>query len=317
MAAVVFPPNPGVGDTFFSNGILFSWTGDQWISSVTDTNFNGVIGATGPEGLVGSTGPQGVKGDIGNTGPQGGKGDTGNAGPTGPQGATGNTGSQGPGGAKGNPGSAGPTGPKGNTGSAGPTGPKGNTGSRGPTGPGGAKGNPGPTGPGGARGPAGPTGPAGAKGNPGPTGPIATGGPAGPLVTSPDSTVGRLRDKGSYIEFLAGGRFVGVNYFVSDERYKENIGITSITKQESANLINSIVHKQFYWNNLNPADIAGQHVDIGYTTQNLHSISSKFTNTMSDGKMIVDTNNLITHMTHAIQYLMDKIDELEAEIQSL
>ena len=139
---------------------------------------------------------------------------------------------------------------------------------------------------------------------------------SGTLMTSTDNTVGRAIDNvsGNYIEWQASGRAIGTSYFVSDERYKENIGITSITKQESANLINSIEHKQFDWNDQNPTALIGQHVDIGYTAQSLQSIDDKFINTMSDGKMMVNTNSLIVHMTHAIQYLMDKIDELEASI---
>ncbi len=77
MTEVVFPKNPAVGDTFISNGVLFSWTGDQWISSITDANFDGVVGATGAQGDEGATGPQGTKGDTGNTGPSGPIGATG------------------------------------------------------------------------------------------------------------------------------------------------------------------------------------------------------------------------------------------------
>lgn len=55
MTAVIFPTDPSIGDTFTSNGVLFTWTGDQWISAVTNENFEGV---TGPQGSTGATGPQ-------------------------------------------------------------------------------------------------------------------------------------------------------------------------------------------------------------------------------------------------------------------
>ncbi len=142
---------------------------------------------------------------------------------------------------------------------------------------------------------------------------------AGVIMTSPNSSVGRAIDipASSYIEFAASGRAVGCTYFVSDERYKENIGITSITKEQSANLINSIVHKQFDWNDQNPAEMSGTHVDIGYTAQDLESVHSTFATTMSDGKKMVNTNNLIIHLTHTVQHLLDKVDDLQSQIDTL
>ena len=147
----------------------------------------------------------------------------------------------------------------------------------------------------------------------------ASQGSYGNIVTSPNSAVGRLVDvvAGSYLEFSASGRAVGCTYFVSDERYKENIGITSITKEQSANLINSIQHKQFDWNDQNPAPLAGTHQEIGYTAQSLETVHTSFALTMSDGKKMVNSNNLTIHITHAIQHLMDKIDDLQAQIDAL
>ena len=138
-------------------------------------------------------------------------------------------------------------------------------------------------------------------------------------MTSTNSTVGGAVDvpAGSYIQFTASSRAVGATYFVSDERYKENIGITSITKEQSANLINSITHKQFDWNDRNPAEMIGTHVDIGYTAQDLESVHTTFANTMSDGKKMVNTNNLMIHLTHTVQHLMDKVDDLQSQIDAL
>ncbi len=58
MTSILFPANPDIGDTFESGGVIFSWTGEQWISAVTDANFIGVTGSTGATG-IGVTGPQG------------------------------------------------------------------------------------------------------------------------------------------------------------------------------------------------------------------------------------------------------------------
>ncbi len=281
MSSIIFPVNPGLNQQFVAGDYAFQWNGTAWVGI-----------SVSPEGLIGPTGPTGPQGATGGDGP------TGSSGPTGP---TGGNGATGPTGAQGN---IGPNGPQGATGGAGPTGPKGNTGSAGPTG---ARGPTGPTGP---------TGPAGAKGNPGPTGPISTGG-SGALVTSTNSTVGRLRDKGSYVEAFSGGRNVGLNYFVSDQRYKENIGITSVTKEESANLINSIPHMQFDWNDQNPEGLAGTHQEIGYIAQSLELAHPSFASSMSDGKKLVNVNVLTVHMTHAIQHMMEEIEDLKAEIELL
>ena len=331
MSSIIFPVNPGLNQQFVAGDYAFQWNGTAWVG--ISVSPEGLIGPTGPTGPQGATGGDGPTGSSGPTGPTGGNGATGptgaqgNIGPNGPQGATGGAGPTGP---KGNTGSAGPTGPngppgpsvtgppgpKGNTGSAGPPGAKGNTGSQGPTGPKGNTGSAGPTGARGPTGPTGPTGPAGAKGNPGPTGPISTGG-SGALVTSTNSTVGRLRDKGSYVEAFSGGRNVGLNYFVSDQRYKENIGITSVTKEESANLINSIPHMQFDWNDQNPEGLAGTHQEIGYIAQSLELAHPSFASSMSDGKKLVNVNVLTVHMTHAIQHMMEEIEDLKAEIELL
>ena len=138
-----------------------------------------------------------------------------------------------------------------------------------------------------------------------------------PVVSSTDNTVGRLKDKGSYVELFSGGRNVGVNYFVSDERYKENIGITTITKEQSANIINGIDHMEFDWSASNPPDIAGTHVNIGYIAQNLELAHTTLVTVMSDGKRMVNINNLAVHMTHTIQFLMEEIVDLKAEVQAL
>ena len=83
MTSIIFPSDPDVGDTFESNGILFSWTGEQWISAVTDENFEGITGPPGPDGSTGATGPDGPDGPTGPTGPDGPPGPTGEIGATG------------------------------------------------------------------------------------------------------------------------------------------------------------------------------------------------------------------------------------------
>ena len=313
--AVAFPQPPYFeGQEFVTpEGLIFVYKGGRWFGANPNPKYVDIQGATGVS-ITGATGPQGDRGIQGETGPQGLRGETG------PTGAKGNTGDRGP------IGPTGPTGGRGATGDRGPVGPtgaKGNTGDRGPTGPAGARGPGGPTGPTGARGPGGPTGPTGARGPTGPTGSFSGSyaqGRSGPVVASPDNTVGGARDginSGQYIEFRASNRAVGVDYFISDVRYKENIAPTQITKQQSANIINSIEHSEFNWNADNPEGIAGTYVEIGYIAQNLEAADPSLINELSDGKKSVNTQNLSIHVTHTIQYLLDEIADLKAEIQAL
>ena len=295
--AVSFPQPPYTEGQLFETieGLKFVYRGGRWLGAVPNPNYENIQGATGVS-VTGATGAQGERGIQGETGSQG---------PTGPQGGQGATGITG---AKGNPGAQGPTGAKGNTGDRGPAGPPGPTGSRGPTGPTGSRG---PTGPTGARGPTGPTGSFSGS---------YSQGRSGPVVASPDNTVGGARDginSGQYIEFRASNRAVGVDYFLSDVRYKENIAPTQITKQQSANIINSIEHSEFNWNADNPEGIAGNYVEIGYIAQNLEAADPSLINELSDGKKSVNTQNLSIHVTHTIQYLLDEIADLKAEIQAL
>ena len=78
--------------------------------------YEGPVGADGPEDPRGETGPTGPSGP---SGPQGETGPTGPSGPSGPQGETGPTGPSGP---------SGPQGETGDTGATGPSGPQGATG---------------------------------------------------------------------------------------------------------------------------------------------------------------------------------------------
>ena len=317
--AVAFPQPPYFeGQEFVTpEGLIFVYKGGRWFGANPNPKYVDIQGATGVS-ITGATGPQGDRGIQGETGPQGLRGETG------PTGAKGNAGDRGLTGPTGPTGPAGGKGATGDRGPVGPTGAKGNTGDRGPTGPAGARGPGGPTGPTGARGPGGPTGPTGARGPTGPTGSFSGSyaqGRTGPVVTSPDNSVGGARDGigtgRQYIEFRASNRAVGVDYYLSDERYKTNIVPTKVTKQQSANIINSIQHSEFNWNEDNPEGIAGNYVEIGYIAQNLEAAHPSLANELSDGKMSVNMQNLSIHVTHTIQYLLDEIADLKAEIQAL
>lgn len=168
-------PTGNPGDAYLVTGDLYVWsaTENDWNNAGT---IEGPQGDAGPAGSTGPTGPTGATGEVGPTGPAGKDGANGQdgapgeMGPTGPQGAPGDSGQDG---APGPTGATGPTGPTGADGATGPTGPAG-TGATGPTGATGATGATGPTGEKGADGLVGPTGPTGATGATGPTGPTGS-----------------------------------------------------------------------------------------------------------------------------------------------
>ena len=98
MAALNFPNNPNVGNTYTSGVTTWTWDGVSWRSG-------GQIGPAGATGATGPTGSTGSAGATGYTGPTGSAGATGYTGPTGSAGsagATGATGYTGPAGASGN-----------------------------------------------------------------------------------------------------------------------------------------------------------------------------------------------------------------------
>ncbi len=100
MAAIIFPGNPSLNQTFFAQGSTFVWNGEYWAATLTPYIYSETIGATGvigpqgdPGGSAGVSGPLGATGATGPQGEdsitQGDIGDQGNAGATGATGATG------------------------------------------------------------------------------------------------------------------------------------------------------------------------------------------------------------------------------------
>jgi collagen type VII alpha len=225
MAAIDFPNDPVVNETFTSGSQTWIWTGTAW--NLVISQVVGPTGATGPQGSASTvTGPTGATGSFlisSDTPPadpiegdswfnsatgliyvyydsywvESASSNIGPAGPTGPTGAqgeastvTGPRGQTGPTGATGPQGNTGPTGPQGLY-VAGPTGPVGATGAQGITGPEGQRGPTGATGPLGPTGVEGPTGPDGLIGPTGSTGPTGATGPRGFVgATGPNGATG-------------------------------------------------------------------------------------------------------------------------------
>ena len=83
------PDNPTAGDGYLIQGILYTWTGTEWINGGQIQGPQGPQGDAGPQGPQGPQGLQGDAGPQGLQGPQGLKGDTGEPGIQGLQGPAG------------------------------------------------------------------------------------------------------------------------------------------------------------------------------------------------------------------------------------
>ena len=63
-----FPSNPIPGEAYLIENILWSWSGNAWVSLGP---LRGEQGIQGVQGIQGEQGPQGLQGEKGDTGPQG------------------------------------------------------------------------------------------------------------------------------------------------------------------------------------------------------------------------------------------------------
>ena len=139
----------------------------------------------------------------------------------------------------------------------------------------------------------------------------ASRGTTGYPVTSPnDSVASALRAPG-YIEWQTDAGAVGTNYFLSDERKKENI---APSVQSSADLINQIDFIQFDWK---PESGNSGHVNVGVSAQQLQGIDSRLVHELSDGGLMVSEPALVAHIAKALQEALAKITALEARVAAL
>jgi hypothetical protein len=140
---------------------------------------------------------------------------------------------------------------------------------------------------------------------------IASRGTSGFAVASTNDSVGGLVRQSGYIEIVTDVGAVGVNYFLSDERKKENI---TPCEKTSSDLIKDINFIQFDWK-----EGSGNtgHVDVGVSAQQLQSLDNRLVNELSDGSLMVNEPALVTHLAKALQEQQAIITELKTRIEAL
>jgi hypothetical protein len=142
---------------------------------------------------------------------------------------------------------------------------------------------------------------------------IGTGsrGATGTVVTTANDSVASLVRQSGYIEIVTDVGAVGVTYFLSDERKKENI---TPCEKTSSDLIKDINFIQFDWKE--DSGNSG-HVDVGVSAQQLQSIDNRLVNELSDGSLMVNEPALVTHLAKALQEQQAIITELKTRIEAL
>lgn len=135
----------------------------------------------------------------------------------------------------------------------------------------------------------------------------------GYVLTTPDDSVAHIRNmkSGDYFEFFTDEGAVGIHYFHSDERRKENITTANIVASKLIEQVNFI---QYDWKE---GGRKGEHVNIGVSAQQLQKIDDKLVNEMSDGFLQVNSNELLIRATKALQEALTRIETLEAEVAQL
>ena len=133
----------------------------------------------------------------------------------------------------------------------------------------------------------------------------------GPVVTSTNDSVGALVRQPGYIEMNTDVGGVGVNYFLSDERKKDNIQPSVFS---SSALISQIQFISFDWK---PDSGNAGHVDAGVSAQQLRSIDARLVNELSDGSLMVSEPALVSHIAKALQEALTEIASLKARLTAL
>jgi hypothetical protein len=105
---------------------------------------------------------------------------------------------------------------------------------------------------------------------------------------------------------------VGVTYFVSDARLKDNI---APTQTDSLSKICSIDFVDFNYREGNGFDV-NKRFTSGVTSQNLQAINPLWVNELPDENktLFPNTNTLLTDALHAIAQLKARVDELEVKL---
>jgi hypothetical protein len=130
-------------------------------------------------------------------------------------------------------------------------------------------------------------------------------GTSGTVMITPNDSVANATRAAGYIEWTTDVGQIGTNYFLSDERRKDNIAPSKVT---AANTINAINLIQFDWK---PDTGEVGHVDCGVSAQQLRTVNARYVRELGDGTLMVHEPALIPVLIKALQEALHRISELE------
>ena len=120
-------------------------------------------------------------------------------------------------------------------------------------------------------------------------------GEIGTVVPCIDGSIGRMLRGGGYIEFTSNVGAIGVNYFTSDIRKKENIIPCTLM---CSDIIDNIEFINFDWG---PNSGMTGNEKVGFSAQQLQQIDEKLVNELSDGGLMVDQPGLLVRLAKSLQ----------------
>lgn len=138
----------------------------------------------------------------------------------------------------------------------------------------------------------------------------------GAVVVSDDNTVSRSRCANGYLEWLVrqpDGNLttVGTNYFVSDEKLKENIEISTFNASAQ---IKQIQIYEYDWINITDNT---RHVKAGFIAQQMKTVDESFIREMSDGTLSIHDPTLLPVVVKALKETMEELEDLKHQIAIL
>jgi len=138
-------------------------------------------------------------------------------------------------------------------------------------------------------------------------------GATGYVLTTPNDSVANLIRANGYIELQSNVGAIGVNYFVSDKKFKTNI--KDYEGEDIGYKFKDIMYKSFDWNELSGR--LGESEKIGFIAQEVKEIVPEFITEYSDGTLGVNTTVIVTNLMKAVKELLDYNDKLTARIEKL
>jgi hypothetical protein len=136
-------------------------------------------------------------------------------------------------------------------------------------------------------------------------------GATGYVLTTANESIANAQRASGYIQWDTDVGQIGINYFLSDIRKKDNVAPANF---DSSQLIDSIEFIEFDWKK----DSGNQgHVKVGVSAQQLQTLDDKLANKLSDGSLMVCDPQLISYIGKALQEQIRLVKSLQSRIVDL